>query len=79
MATVTVHAAKTQLSRLIARALDGEEVIIARGKTPVVRLVPVPRARPRRQPDVLKGRLEVTDAFFDPLPEEELRLWEGGD
>ena len=41
MATVTIHAAKTQLSKLIERAEAGEEVIIARGKTPVIRLVPI--------------------------------------
>jgi prevent-host-death family protein len=49
MTTVTVHAAKTQLSKLIARAEAGEEVIIARGKKSVVRLVPVEKAQPRRQ------------------------------
>ena len=39
----TVHNAKSQLSRLIDAALRGEEVIIARGDTPVVRLIPVPQ------------------------------------
>ena len=48
MATVTVHAAKTHLSRLIEQALRGEEVIIARGDKPVVRLVPVDAPKPRR-------------------------------
>jgi prevent-host-death family protein len=78
MATVTVHAAKTQLSKLIARALEGEEVIIARGTVPVVRLVPV-TPKPRRQSGVLKGKLHVPDSFFEPMSEEELRLWEGGE
>lgn len=78
MATVTVHAAKTQLSKLIARALDGEEVVIARGSVPVVRLVPV-TPKPRRQSGVLKGKLHVPDSFFEPMSEEELRLWEGGE
>ena len=78
MATVTVHAAKTQLSKLIARALDGEEVVIARGSVPVVKLVPV-TPKPRRQSGVLKGKLHVPDSFFEPMSEEELRLWEGGE
>ncbi len=52
MTTVTICAAKTQLSKLIARAEAGEEVIIARGKKPVVRLVPV--EKPNR--DVNSGR-----------------------
>ena len=78
MATVTVHAAKTQLSKLIARALDGEEVVIARGSVPVVKLVPV-TPKPRRQFGALKGKLTVPDSFFEPMSEEELRLWEGGE
>lgn len=78
MATVTIHAAKTNLSRLIEQALRGEEVVIARGDKPVVRLVPVDPPQPKRQFGSLKGLIEVPDSFFDPLPEEELRLWEGG-
>jgi antitoxin (DNA-binding transcriptional repressor) of toxin-antitoxin stability system len=78
MTVVNVHAAKTNLSRLIEQALRGEEVIIARGDKPVVRLVPVDAPMPRRRFGSLKGRLEVPDSFFDPLPEDELKLWEGG-
>ena len=77
MITVTVHAAKTQLSKLIARAEAGEEVIIARGKKPVVRLVPVEDAKPRRQFGAMKGKVWVGPEFFEPLPEEELKAWEG--
>ena len=76
MARVTVHVAKTQLSRLIARALAGEEVIIARGSTPVVRLVPLNQQPAKRTPGALKGKLRVTDAFFEPLPPSELEGWE---
>lgn len=79
MTTVTVHEAKTHLSRLIAAAERGEEVVIARGLTPVVKLTPlnaiVPRER--RKPGRLKGRGSFDETFFDPLPEDELRLWEG--
>jgi prevent-host-death family protein len=78
MATVTIHAAKTQLSKLIERAEAGEEVIIARGKTPVIRLVPIAPA-PKRQFGAMKGKVWVGPEFFEPLPEEELRLWEGED
>ena len=81
MPTYTVHAAKTNLSRLIERAEAGEEVIIARGKKPVARLVPmgVPAHVLRRRAfGVLKGKLKLPDSFFfDPLPEEELARWEG--
>ena len=79
MTTVTIHAAKTQLSKLIARVEAGEEVIIARRDKPVARLVPVEPARPKRQFGSMKGKVWVGPEFFEPLPEEELRLWEGDD
>lgn len=78
MAVYTVHQAKTQLSRLIAAAEAGEEVVIARRDKPAVRLVAdQAKDRPIRRPGRFKGVLHVPDSFFDPLPEEELRLWEG--
>ncbi len=77
MTTVTVHAAKTNLSKLIEQALRGEEVMIARGDKPVVRLVPVDAPRPKRRFGAFAGQFQVPDSFFEPLPEEELKLWEG--
>ena len=78
MATVTVHTAKTQLSKLIEQAERGEEVIIARGKTPVACLVPYRREQPKRGFGSMKGRATIGPEFWEPLPEEELKLWEGG-
>ncbi len=75
MTVVNVHQAKTQLSRLLAQVEAGEDVVIARRGEPVARLVCC-RPKVQRQPDVLKGRVVVPDSFFDPLPEEELSLWE---
>lgn len=72
--TVTVHEAKTNLSRLIARALEGEDVVIARGKQPTVRLVPV-AALPDRVPGRWKGKLAFDDRFFEPLSDEEIAGW----
>ena len=77
MHVVNVHQAKTELSRLLARVEAGEDVVIARRGEPVARLVAC-KARVKRQPDILKGKLVVPDAFFDPLPEEELAAWESG-
>lgn len=79
MTTVTVHHAKTHLSKLIAAAERGEEVVIARGNKPAVRMVPVEPVRelPKRQFGSMKGQFTVDDRFFEPLPEEDLRLWEG--
>ena len=76
MKSVTVHKAKTTLSQLIADAEAGEEVIIRRGDQPVVRLVPVQVAEPRREFGALAGKLTLDAAFFEPLPDEELRAWE---
>lgn len=81
MAAFTIHQAKTNLSKLIARAEAGEEVVIMRGKNPVARLSAISSRRRKPTFGMLKGKLpELPDEFFfDPLPEEELRLWEGDD
>ncbi len=75
METITIHKAKTQLSRLIEKACQGEEVIIARGKTPVVRLVAIQAKTGNRKPGAWKGKIEIGPEFFEPLPEEELKFW----
>ena len=71
----SIHAAKTHLSRLVERACAGEDIVIARGKTPVVRLVPTNSETPERRFGTMRGRARVTEAFFDPLPHEELAAW----
>jgi prevent-host-death family protein len=78
MATITIHKAKTQLSKLIEQAERGEEVIIARGRTAVVRLMPYAPERPKRGFGSMKGRASIGPEFFEPLPEDELKFWEGG-
>lgn len=73
----TIHAAKTHLSRLIQRACAGEDVIISKGKTPMVRLVPVDAPKVGRKYGALKDLCSFDESFFDPLPDEELDAWEG--
>jgi prevent-host-death family protein len=73
METITIHKAKTELSRLIERACRGEEIIIARGKKPVVRLVAIPAALKKRKPGILKGKISYTADAFDPLTDQELK------
>ena len=83
MSTVNIGEARARLSSLVSRAERGEEVVIARQGKPAVRLVACAspatgRPKGRRQPGALKGRLRIPDsALFDPLPEEELKDWEG--
>lgn len=77
MAQFSVHDAKTNLSRLIADALAGGEVVIARGNVPVVRLVPV-NPRGQRCFGALKGQIAMDARFDEPLPDEELSGWNLG-
>lgn len=74
--TINVHDAKTHLSSLLQRVEAGEEIVIARAGEPVAKLIPVPRQKPR-VPGLAKGMLTVPDSFFDPLPEDLLRAFEG--
>ena len=78
---VTIHHAKTNLSKLIARVEAGEEVVIMRGKNPVARLAPMAKKKVNRRFRHAEGQNSgfPDEFFFDPLPEEELRLWEGED
>lgn len=76
-ATVNVHEAKTHLSRLLERVHAGEEIILAKSGKAYARLVPIRDEAPYRQPGRLKGH--VGEAFFEPLPEAELRAWEAGE
>lgn len=69
---INVHEAKTHLSRLLDRVAAGEEIVIAKAGKPIAKLTAVKAAEPRR-PGLVKGR--VTDAFFEPLPPEELDAW----
>ena len=75
MPTTTIHEAKTNLSKLIERAERGEEVLIARGKKVVARIVPIAPSPGARRLDVLRGKFRVTSKFFEPLPDNELDAW----
>jgi prevent-host-death family protein len=76
MQQVTIHAAKTNLSKLIEAALGGEEIVIAKGNRPIVRLVPI--ARGAFQIGLLKEQLGTGPDFFERENEGDLDLWEGG-
>lgn len=67
---VNIYEAKTQLSKLIDRAANGEEIIIARAGRPVARLVALKEEPPRRRPGRLRGRIWIGPDFDDPLPDD---------
>lgn len=84
MTTINIHQAKTQLSRLLKRVEAGEEVILARAGKPVAKLVPLTGAKKRREPGLwarkyphLVAELEKLGELIEqPLPEDELALYE---
>jgi prevent-host-death family protein len=75
MATVNLHAAKTHLSRLVDKAMAGEDVVIAKAGKPMVRLVPIAAKSRRTGFGTLKGRIRISDDFDAPLPDEMLRAF----
>lgn len=70
----TVHQAKTNLSKLLRKAERGEDVIIARGKTPVAKLVAI-APKKKRVPGRWKGKIWYTPDAFAPMSKEELAEW----
>lgn len=77
MRTINIHAAKTQLSRLVDAAAAGEEIIIAKSGKPIARLGPLSAPRRKRKLGVLSGRLQVPEDFDADLPDEVLDAFEG--
>jgi prevent-host-death family protein len=74
MQIANIHEAKTQLSRLVERALEGEEIIIARAGKPLVRLVAIRQSEATRKGGQWKGKVRIAEDF-DDLPEEVARAF----
>ncbi|GHF05168.1 type II toxin-antitoxin system Phd/YefM family antitoxin [Pseudolysinimonas yzui] len=74
--SINIYEAKTQLSKLIARVEEGEEITISRNGRPAARLVPIGRRTAPRVPGALKGQIVIHDDF-DELDEETLSDWYG--
>jgi prevent-host-death family protein len=75
--SVNVHEAKTHLSRLLARVMGGEEVVIAKAGRPVARLIPYEEPPANRVPGTAQGQLKILPDFDQPLPDEILKGFEG--
>ena len=78
MTTINIHAAKTQLSKLVDLAASGEEIVIARAGRPIARLVALAPPIARRKLGQADGKFIVPDNFDDPLPDDLLDLFDGG-
>ena len=77
METVNVHDAKTHFSRLLDRAQEGEEFVIAKAGKPVARLGPLVRPGKKRRLGLLDGKFKVPDDFNEPLPDKVIAAFEG--
>ena len=79
MVSATIFEAKTNLSELVKKAQAGEEVVITSGreKKPVARIEAIEPIKKRRLGLLETPGWKLPDDFFDPMPEEELKLWEG--
>ena len=67
--TVNIHEAKTQLSRLLVRVQNGEEITIAKAGKPIARLTAITERPARRVPGMDKGKVIIHANFDDPIPE----------
>ena len=76
MITVTFHEAMARLPELVALAEAGGDVVIVRDSVLVVRFVAVASSAGQRKFGVLRGKVELPDAFFEPLSEGQLAEWE---
>ncbi len=69
MQAIPIHEAKTNFSRLIARAEAGEEIVVRRGATPVAKIVAYRVPSAPRIPGALKGQIVIGDDFDDTPPD----------
>jgi len=77
MEKINVHDAKTHFSRLLDRAQEGEEFVIAKAGKPVARLGPLAAHARRRRLGLLDGKFRIPDDFNAPLPDDVIAAFEG--
>ena len=77
MTMVNIHEAKTHFSKLVDRAINGEEIIIGKSGTPVVKLIAIQDKKPKRAPGALEGQIRISDDFDAPLSADILEEFEG--
>lgn len=79
MIKATMYEAKTHLSELVKKAQEGETIIITSGreKIPVAKIEAVQPVGKKRLGALLTPGFVLSDSFWEPLPEDELRPWNG--
>ena len=78
MIRLNIHEAKTHLSRYLPRLEAGETIILCKRNVPIAEIKPIQKRRTKpRELGFMKGQFEVTDAFFEPLPDDLLAAFEG--
>jgi len=78
MIRLNIHEAKTHLSRYLPRLEAGETIILCKRNVPIAEIKPIEKRRTkRRELGFMRGQFEVTDAFFEPLPDDLLAAFEG--
>lgn len=75
MILANIHEAKAQLSHLIEQALRGKKVVIAKRNKPLIELKPLQKKMGKRKLGQAKGKIVLTDAFFEPLPDDILEAF----
>jgi prevent-host-death family protein len=75
--TYNLYEAKTALSKLVDRAAEGEEIVIAKAGKPLAKLVPLSSSKRARKPGAWKGKVWIAPDFDEPLPEQVLDEFEG--
>ena len=77
MTEITVHKAKSSLSKLLAQVEAGEEIVVCRGPTRIAKLIPYREsAGPRpKVGEITSARIRVKRGCFDPLTEKEAADW----
>jgi antitoxin (DNA-binding transcriptional repressor) of toxin-antitoxin stability system len=78
MIKLNIHEAKTHLSAYLAKLEEGETILLCKRNVPIAEIRPLPRKPKEPRPiGLAKGRFEVPDSFFEPLPDNLLDLFEG--
>ncbi|MGE4243286.1 type II toxin-antitoxin system Phd/YefM family antitoxin [Ramlibacter sp.] len=77
MQSVNIYDAKTRLSQLVDKAAEGEDVVVSRNGKPLVRITKLQVEKRKIRYGLLKGKVQIPDDFDAPLPESELKLFEG--